>query len=147
MNEMIKTIKQIHKEELCMFKIGSFCHCYGRDAYVLSFLFGYKIKDIEGIYKECGFPIKVLDKVIAKLENCKINYLVIDRRNDYDVEQKASFKNLNNYNSCYVKANTYINYKIRIEKINEFLLENMKQKEFNKILGKVEQVINERREI
>lgn len=144
---MIKTVLQIHAQDVCMFKIGSFCHCYGRDSYIMSFLFGYKIKTTEKNYKECGFPIKVLDRVLAKLENSKINYLVIDRRNNYDVDEKMNFKNLNNYNKYYEQAHTFINYRTRIENINQFLLKNMNQTNFKQILGKVEQAINEGRKV
>ena len=30
MNEMIKTIKEIHSKDVCMFKIGTFYHAYGK---------------------------------------------------------------------------------------------------------------------
>ena len=33
MNNMIETIKEIHKEDICLFKIGSFYHTYNTDAY------------------------------------------------------------------------------------------------------------------
>ena len=44
MNKMIETIKEIHTKDICLFKIGTFYHAYGRDAYILSYMFGYKIK-------------------------------------------------------------------------------------------------------
>ena len=72
MNEMIKTIKEIHKNDLCMFKIGTFYHCYGRDAYILSYIFVYKMKSLEKNYKECGFPVSAINKIMAKLEILKI---------------------------------------------------------------------------
>ena len=43
MNKMIETIKEIHTKDICLFKIGTFYHAYGRDAYILSYMFGYKI--------------------------------------------------------------------------------------------------------
>ena len=147
MNEMIKTIKEIHKNDLCMFKIGTFYHCYGRDAYILSYIFGYKMKSLEKNYKECGFPVSAINKIMAKLEILKINYILIDRRNNYEIDDKIDFKDLNEYETYYEKANIYLNYKSRIDNINSFLLENMNRKDFRKILSQIEEVIYERREV
>ena len=58
------------------------------------------------------------------------------------------FGNLNRYQVTYEKSNKYVNYKKRIEGINNFLLENLENKEFSSILNKVEDVIiSERRKI
>ena len=54
MNKMVATIKEIHAHDICIFKIGNFGHCYGRDACIMSYLFGYKLKSIENNNRECG---------------------------------------------------------------------------------------------
>lgn len=41
---MIKAIKQVHAKSVVLIKIGSFYHAYGRDSYILSYIFGYKLK-------------------------------------------------------------------------------------------------------
>lgn len=143
MNEIIKSIKEIHKEDICLFRIGTFYHVFGRDSYIMSYLFGYKMKN----NNECGFPKDILFKVEAKLERNNINYLVIDARNNYDVENKENFKNNNKYKIIYEKANKYINLKKRIENINKYLLENIEEKDIKPIIQKIEDVIDERREI
>ena len=97
MNKMIETINEVNSKYVCMFKIGTFYHAYNRDSYILSYLFKYKIKELGNNHKECGFPIAALPKVMAKLEEKEINYLVLDRRNNYDVDNKEDYKNLNNY--------------------------------------------------
>ena len=56
----------------------------------------------------CGFPIESINKIMAKLENKKINYLIVDRRNNYDVDEFYDNKNLNTYNQTYEKAKQYI---------------------------------------
>lgn len=147
MNEMIKTIKEIHPKFLCMFKIGAFYHVYNRDSYILSYLFNYKIKDLGSNHKECGFPESALPKVMTKLENNKINYLLIDRRNNYDVDREEDYKDLNKYEKNYEKASKYINHKFRIENITQFLNENINEKDFTGILGKMEEIMYERGEI
>ena len=147
MNKMIETIKEIHTKDICLFKIGTFYHAYGRDAYILSYIFGYKIKDLEKNYKECGFPVSAVSKVCAKLENNKINYLIIDRRNNYDVDEKEDYKNLNRYVEFYEKSNKYVNCKKRIDIINEYLMDNIETKNITKMLSGMEEIMYERGEI
>lgn len=36
---MIKTIKQIHKNDIILLKIGKFYHTYGKDSYIIAYLF------------------------------------------------------------------------------------------------------------
>ena len=52
MNQMIKTIKEVHQLSVCMYRIGSFYHTQGKDAYIMSYMFGYKIKEISQEHKE-----------------------------------------------------------------------------------------------
>lgn len=73
----------------------------------------------------CGFPKASINKVIAKLEDKKINYLIVDRRNQYDVDEISDNKNLNEYKKYYENAKKYCNNVIRIENIHSFLLDNM----------------------
>ena len=147
MNQMIKTIKEVHKEYVCLFKIGNFYHAYGRDAYILAYMFDYKVRNIEKDKKECGFPVSIVGRITAKLEDKKINYVLIDNRNNYYVDQKFNKGNLNQYKNIYEKARNYVNYKARIQNIIEILNENIMEKDFRKILIKMEEIINENREI
>ena len=68
---MIKNIKQIHSKEIVFIKFGKFYYCYGKDAYIISFFFEYKLNLIENNIYSCGFPIQSLNKIISKLENKK----------------------------------------------------------------------------
>lgn len=144
---MVKNIKVIHPNDLLLVKIGSFYHAYGRDAYILSYLFGYKIITVEGSIATCGFPIQGLNRVIATLEQRKINYLAVDRKNNYETDLIFDYGNLNTYQELYEKAKVYVNYKRRIEDIQNYLLENIQDKNFKEILSKMEEVINERRKV
>ena len=93
----------------------------------------------------CGFPTKSINKVIAKLENKKINYVIVDRRNNYDVDEMFDNKNLNTYVKTYEKAKNYINTKNRVNNIYEYLLHNLNDKE---LINKVEKVLkNEGRKV
>lgn len=141
---IIKTIKTIHPESVAMVKIGKFYNVYGKDSYILSYLFGYKLKEVENV-STCGFPVESVNKIIAKLENKKINYLLLDRRNNYEVDEMLENKNLNTYAKTYEKAKEYINAKNRANKIYEYLLHNLNNK---KLINQIEKVIeNEGRKV
>ena len=143
MNKMIENIKQIQIRDVCLFRMGGFYHTYGKDSYILSYFFGYKIKDIGNNIFECGFPVNSISKVMRKLEDNKINYLVIDTRNNYDVEEKLNYRNLNRYEKFAEKAKVYINAKRRIEDINNYLMNNIYEKDINKTIIKIEKVMKE----
>lgn len=61
----------MEKNIITISKKGSFCNIYNNDCYILYYLFNYKI-----INNKLGFPINSLPKVIATLENRKINYSI-----------------------------------------------------------------------
>ena len=80
---MVKNIKRRHKEDVVFIKIGIFYYCYGKDAYIISYFFEYKLNLVENAIYSCAFPSQSLNKVLTMLENKKINYVIIDRRNNY----------------------------------------------------------------
>lgn len=137
--KIIKTIKSIHPESIALVKVGKFYNVYGRDSYILSYLFGYKLKEVENV-STCGFPVESINKIMAKLENKKINYLLLDRRNNYEVDGRSDNKNLNTYIKTYEKAKEYMNAKNRVNKINDYLLHNLNNK---KLINQIEKVIED----
>ena len=141
---IVKNVKLIHPDSVVLVKVGKFYNVYGKDSYIISYLFGYKLKEIENV-SMCGFPVENINKVMSKLENKKINYLILDRRNDYDVDEESNNKNLNTYNNTYKKAKEYINAKNRVDKIYQYLLGNLNDKN---LISEVEKVVaNEKRKV
>lgn len=140
---IIKNVKQIHKEYVIFIRVGNFFNCYGRDAYIVSDLFGYKINIIEDNIYNCSFPKSAYNKVISKLEQSKINYMILDKRNNYEIDEKDNNNNLNRYNEIYLKAKKEITKKMRIEKIHKYLLSC----DDEQIIFMIERIINERRKI
>ena len=145
---IIRSVKQIHEKDIVLVRIGKFYYSYGKDAYILSYLFQYKLVQIkEESTCSCAFPQQTFPKVTASLENKKINYIVVDRRNNYDIEEKSDNKNLNCYQSWFEKAKAYINMKQRIDKISETLIENINKEETKEKIKQVEEIIYEGRKI
>ena len=117
----------MHPSCVVMVKIGNFYHMYGKDAYIFSYLLNYKINLKEDI-PHCGFPINSISKVENILEKNKINYVLLDRRNNYDEEVKYINKQENKYEKNFERAKKSVNIVMKIQKINQFLIENKKVK-------------------
>ena len=144
---MIKSIKEVHLTNVVLVKIGNFYHAYGKDSYILSYLFGYRLKTFEREYVTCGFPLESLLKVLAKLEEKKINYVLLDKRNNYHEDEKFDNGNLNKYSSVYEKAKKYVNFKNRIDAIYNTLVEECGNDGIKEKIIKIEEVLYEGRKI
>ena len=138
---MIKTIKRVHDKEVVLVKIGEFYHAYGKDACVLSYLFEYKLKLVEGNYT-CGFPVKSVAKIQAELERNLINYVLLDRRNNYEVDEYCNNKELNKYDDIWKKAYLYVKRKEKIDNIYNCLLMNIYNDELEEKLSNIAGIIN-----
>ena len=135
MNQMIDNIKQIHNKDMCLFRMGGFYHTYGTDSYILSYFFGYKVRDLGDNITDC------VGKIMKKLEDNRINYVILDRRNNYDVEERTNYKNLNRYDKFAVKAKSYVNCKKRIEKISDYLTKNIYDENTKVIISNIEKYL------
>ena len=145
---MVRNVKQFHLEDIILIKIGKFYYSYGKDAYILSYLFNYKLNKIEEFNTySVGFPKTSLAKVTAKLENIKINYIIVDRRNNYEVDQSFDNGNLNTYQVHLKKAIKSSEIKIRLSKIVKFVLKNINDIDMEDKMNRVERVMYETREI
>lgn len=138
---IIQEAKQIHPDYVIMTKVGKFYKVYGKDAYILSYLLQYKVKT-EGKFMSLGFPDHSLKKVQSVLENRKINYLVLDSRTNYSIDEKQEFNNLNKYKEVYEKSKTYVNNQNRIERIYDYLMSEAYDDELKIKLAKIEEIIS-----
>ena len=66
---MAKDIKKVHPEDVVCYKVGAFVQAFGKDAYIISYLFGYKLSVAKGEIPTCGFPKRAIGKVCKSLEN------------------------------------------------------------------------------
>ena len=140
---IVKNVKEIHKDYVVLVRVGNFFNCYGRDSYIISYLLSYKINIMDNNIYGCAFPKSAYSKVISRLEQNKINYIILDKRNNYDVEEKSNNKNLNKYDEIYQIAKKKIVQKMRVEKIYKYLLNCDNEN----TIYEVEKLLNERRKI
>ena len=143
---MVKNIKEIHPKTLLLFKVGAFCESYGRDSYIISYLFDYQIKQKNDIFK-VGFSKKAIPRVLSKLEEQKIDYLLIDVRNDYEIDDKYENRNSNNYDTVYEKSYIYVKKQRKIKEMNERMLELVDLPDFKEKMLRIEEILNEGRKV
>ncbi len=138
--DAIKMFKQAYTDSIVLVKVGSFFHAYGRDSYILSYLFNYQLKNFQNNHSTCGFPISSLDKVSNRLEQLEINYIALDKSQDFKITEKKDFTD-NKYSKIYSKAHNYISIKSRIDTIYQFLLEGMAEDNILDKIIEVEKII------
>ena len=140
---VIKIMKEIHPESIILVKVGTFYHGYTKDAYILSYLFGYQIKKVEINLDDCGFPKAALNKVLTELEGKKINYLLINKSLNYEVEDEMDFKSKNSYKEFYAKSHRYVAKKNKIDAIHQYLIDNINDENIREKINKVEEILYE----
>ncbi len=145
--DTVKDIKRVTIHDIVMIKIGKFVYTYGKDACIISYIFKYKIKLVQNNIYVSAFPRNNLNKIMATLENKKINYIVLDRRNSYRTDEKSDNKNLNNYNKYLNKAITYVKRKRKIDNIYNILLKEIESDKIEEIIKLIRKVLNERGKI
>lgn len=141
---IVKNVKEIHNKYVVLVKVGNFYYCYGKDSYIISYLFKYKINILKDYTYSCSFPQNASNKVISILENKQVNYIILDRRNNYEIIEKSDNRNLNRYDKIYEIGRRENVKRMRVENIYSYLLENIDNKE---LIDNIEKVINERRKI
>ena len=126
---------QNYPDSILLVLSGSFYNVYGKDAYILCYIFKYKIKnklyitldDKEEYVINTGFPRNSLDKVLLDLEDKKINYVI----------------KVKTYKRRYEASKKYCMEKMKINEITSKLDELCGKRDFSSILEKIEDYINE----
>lgn len=140
---MAKNIKQLYPNHEILYKTGAFYNVYGKDAYILSYLFNYNIKTSAENISVSGFPERSISKVKSTLESKKINYMIITPKNNYNVDEEENYNNLNRYNEIFEKAQKVVSLRKRVNNITEILLNEL---DIEKIM-EIEKIIYESRKI
>ena len=129
--------KEQYPNHLVMLKVGNFYELYNIDAYIISNIMHYNLKNINDVVR-AGFPIVSFNKVIENLNKLKINYLVIEKEDVYKVKIKKNFKvnNYLNYSENY-EQEEIINK--RIDNIYNYL-KNYNRDNIFELLTKIESI-------
>ena len=144
---MSKYKQFISPDFIICYKVGAFIQVFGKDAYIISYIFNYNIKKTKEDIATCGFPKQIIPRICAKLEQRKINYMIIDTRNNYDVDEKFDNKNLNQYEKIFIDAYKYIKIKNKILHLQEELLNRIDKENVIEKIKKIEEIVYENRKV
>lgn len=134
----IKIMKDNHPKFVIFVKIGAFYHTYLKDAYIISYLFGYQLKKTQNL-NNCGFTATIFDNVIKKMEAEKINYIISN--NKFEIETKKDFETINKYDEVFESAYKYLLKRSKVEEISRYLMENIGNENIMKEISEIEQII------
>ena len=115
-------------------EIGKFVSVFDEDSIIISYLMGYKI-----VNSKVGFPSNVLVKVINKLEDNNINYLIKYKDNK---EDKKDFNKNNNYKKILEKGKKVLELREMKDNITP-KLEILEIEKVEKIVKYINEVVNE----
>ena len=115
-------------------EIGKFVSVFDEDSIIISYLMGYKI-----VNSKVGFPSNVLVKVINKLEDNNINYLIKYKDNK---EDKKDFNENNNYKKILEKGKKVLELREMKDNITP-KLEILEIEKLEKIVKYINEVVNE----
>lgn len=134
----IKIMKDNYPKSVIFVKIGAFYHTYLKDAYIISYLFGYQLKKTQNL-NNCGFTATIFDNVIKKMETEKISYIVSN--NKFEIEKKQDFEMMNKYDEVFENAYKYLLKRSKVEEISRYLMENLGNDNIMKEISEIEQII------
>lgn len=134
LKEVYQNYKKIYPNDIIFIKSGNFFLTFYQDAYVMNELFHYKLIKANG-YIKVGFPLIAFNKIIKKLEELQINYLI----HDSDIIDRQKYKN-NNYKQ-YLKENQYELLFYRINTIHKILNDNIMNSNIKIILDEIEKIV------
>ena len=115
-------------------ELGKFVSVFDEDSIIISYLMGYKI-----VNSKVGFPSNVLVKVINKLEDNNINYLIKYKDNK---EDKKDFNKNNNYKKILEKGKKVLELREMKDNITP-KLEILEIEKLEKIVKYINEVVNE----
>lgn len=134
MKDIYNKYKYDFNDYILLIKSGNFYICLKSDAIVVNNIFNYKIIETKN-YIKTGFPLTSLPKVIDKLLELNVNYILLEK----EIIKKEKFKN-NNY-SKYLKLNDYSILNNRINKISEILKNNINKSIIKEIIEEIENIV------
>lgn len=67
---IVENVKKIHPEYVVFVNIGKFYYTYGRDSYIISYLFNYKLNKIDNInmYLYSNLNNSQINKILTNME-------------------------------------------------------------------------------
>lgn len=115
---------------------GKFFEVYDYDAFILSYLFNYKVLQNGKTYK-CGFPDSSITKITNKLSDLKISYQIIYRGRNPFVKD---FKKINQYSKYKLIALQKLDIKERMDALVE-KVKSLNEEQAKKVMLELEKCL------
>ena len=112
-----KMIKREKEEYVVFIKYGKFYRCLDYDAYIMHYLFKYKLTSRETI----GFPIENINKILSVFKDKNISAIVVNGIDSYVVYECLS----NKYDFYLKESLNYLNFNESINIINSLIYEKL----------------------
>jgi glycerophosphoryl diester phosphodiesterase len=131
-------VKQKNNNFLILIKSGVFYETFNNDAYIMNYLFNYKIKQFSN-YIMVGFPQSVIENIKDRLNKEKVPFIILgEDQEEILIRQKY---NEYNYKLLLDISNKYYNVQSEINKITD-KLEILKNSQcINDIIDKIKEII------
>lgn len=147
-SEEIKKMKMSNIEylnSLIFVKSGIFYRAYDVDAEIMSYILEYKLLEEKNGTKYIGFPEKILEKNIKKLEEENINYYVFNNLKDTtNPKIKKKFGNQNKYETIEILSRNYVSKLDSIQELNSLIEEAKDKPYFDELLKELQYIIKKR---
>lgn len=95
--DTVRTMRRFYPNNVIFVKVRKVYRVFDNDVYILSYIFNYKVKTEENNINVSDFSEAALNKIVTKLNDMKINYLIIDMHAGNDIFKRADFKEKNKY--------------------------------------------------
>lgn len=115
-------IKEMYSDDIVIYKCGKFYYAYKEDAYIISYLLGYRISNNDSV----GFPY--VDKVVSKLKTMGIGYIIYDNSVIREYGDSVNYKKYLDLALVYLDKEAIINdivkllYKLDIAELEKLVL-------------------------
>ncbi len=110
--------KKKFDKSIILIKNGIFYVTFNDDAYIVNYLFGYKIKKFSHFVMS-GFPEKVIEKIKSRLQKEKIHYILLSNNHQFVSDNNVS--TLSNYEKLLNVSCKSYNIDMEILKIKDSL--------------------------
>ena len=141
MLNLAQRIKENYPDTVCLMNCGMFYRCYDKDAYIISYLLGYKLNS-SSANDMAGFPNNSIKDVTDMLMKNKVDYKIF-KVNKYslDIIDDFSVNEDNCYDIIYESSYRFIQLKLKINRFTEKLIEQVENEKMEEVLNKIEKIV------
>ncbi|MDD3821536.1 MAG: hypothetical protein ACOXZW_01655 [Bacilli bacterium] len=133
-------LKNQYPKALILIKSGVFYEALNDDAYIINYLFNYKIKQRSN-YIMVGFPVNIIKKIEGQLLKQKISYVILNVDNQYIAHENP--RSHRHYEVLLKKSKKSYWQQEEINKIYQRLITFKNSDNMEIIINRINEIVNE----